>query len=131
MLRIQSPLPEALELIVERTIGCCIEVHRELGPGLLESIYVRAICLELEACGIPFEQEKRVPVYYRGRLLCHQRLDIVVEKQIVLEIKCVERLHPVHHAQLLSYLKISGLRAGLLLNFNSAVLKDGLKRIVL
>jgi GxxExxY protein len=131
MLRIQSPLAEDVELIVERTIGCCIAVHRELGPGLLESIYLRAVCLELEACGISFEQEKRIPVHYRGKLLCHQRLDIVVAKQIVLEIKCVERLHPVHHAQLLSYLKISGLRAGLLLNFNSAVLKDGLKRIVL
>ena len=131
MLRIQSPLPDDLELIVERTIGCCIQVHRELGPGLLESIYVRAVCLELEASGMTFQHEQRIPVYYRAKLLCHQRLDIVVEKQIVLEIKCVERLHPVHHAQLLSYLKISGLRAGLLLNFNSAVLKDGLKRIVL
>jgi GxxExxY protein len=91
MLRIQSPLPEELELIVERTIGCCIEVHRQRGPGLLESIYARAVCLELEACGLPFEQEKRIPVYYRGKLLCHHRLDIVVEKQIILEIKCVER----------------------------------------
>ena len=131
MLRIQSPLTEDVELIVERTIGCCISVHRELGPGLLESIYVRAVCLDLEASGISFEQQKPIPVYYRGKLLCHQRLDIVVAQQIILEIKCVERLHPVHHAQLLSYLKISGLRAGLLLNFNSAVLKDGLRRILL
>src|SRR5262245_56104448 len=131
MLRVQSPLPEDLERIVERTIGCCIAVHRELGPGLLESIYVRATCLELEAAGVSFEAEKRIPVFYRDKFLCHQRLDIVVQEQLVLEIKCVERLHPVHHAQLLSYLKISGLRAGLLLNFNSAVLREGLKRIVL
>jgi GxxExxY protein len=131
MLRIHSPLPDDLELIVERTIGCCINVHRELGPGLLESIYVRGVCVELEVSGIVFEQEKRIPVLYRGKLLCHQRLDVVVEQKIILEIKCAERLHPVHHAQLLSYLKISGLRVGLLLNFNSAVLKDGLKRIVL
>jgi len=131
MLRIQSPLTEDVELIVERTIGCCIAVHRELGPGLLESIYVRAVCLELEASGISFEQQKPIPVNYRGKLLCHQRLDIVVAQQIILEIKCVERLHPVHHAQLLSYLKISGFRGGLLLNFNSAVLRDGLRRIVL
>ena len=126
-----TPLPEELEALVHKTIGCCITVHRELGPGLLESIFARAICLELESCAIPFEQEKRIPVFYRGRLLCHQRLDIVVDGRIVLEIKSVERLNPVHQAQLLSYLKISGLRVGLLINFNTAILQDGLKRIVL
>ena len=131
MLRIPTPLPAEIETLVHRTIGCCIAVHRELGPGLLESICSRATCLELEACGIAFEQDKRIPVFYRGRLLCHQRLDIVVDNRIVLEIKSVDRLNPVHHAQLLSYLKISGLRVGLLINFNSAILQDGLKRIVL
>ena len=131
MLRIPTPLPDELETLVHKTIGCCITVHRELGPGLLESIYSRATCLELEACGIPFEQEKRIPVFYRGGLLCHQRLDLVIDNRIVLEIKSVEKLNPVHHAQLLSYLRISGIRVGLLINFNSAILRDGLKRIVL
>ncbi|OFW28545.1 MAG: hypothetical protein A3H97_05355 [Acidobacteria bacterium RIFCSPLOWO2_02_FULL_65_29] len=131
MLRISTPLPDELEALVHQTIGCCIEVHRVLGPGLLESICSRATCLELAVHGIPFEQEKRIPVFYRERLLCHQRLDIIVDSRLILEIKSVEKLNPVHQAQLLSYLRISGLRVGLLVNFNSAILQDGLKRIVL
>ncbi len=131
MLRVPSTLPAELETLIQKTIGCCIAVHRELGPGLLEMIYARAVCLELDAEGIPFEPERHYPVMYRGQLLCHQRLDLVVAGQLVLEIKSVERLSPVHHAQLLNYLHVSKLRAGILLNFNVAVLKDGLRRIVL
>lgn len=131
MLRLPTDLPEELEDLVHRTIGCCITVHRELGPGLLESICSRAVCLELEANGISFEREKRIPVLYRGIVLCHQRLDLVVEGRIVVEVKSVETLHAVHHAQLISYLRASGIRVGLLVNFNSAILKDGLRRIVL
>jgi len=106
-------------------------VHRALGPGLLESIYSRALCIELGEAAIPFEAEKHFPVMYRGRLLCHQRLDLIVGEQIVLEIKSVEHLSPVHRAQLLNYLHVSGLHVGLLVNFNVAVLQDGIKRRVL
>lgn len=131
MLRIASPLSAEVEELVTRIIGCCIAVHRSLGPGLLESIYSRATCLELSAAGIPFEREPQMPVTYRGELLCIQRLDIVAAGQVVLELKAVERLNPVHHAQLLSYLRLSSLKIGLLVNFNVAVLQQGLRRIVL
>ena len=131
MLRIPSPLSDELEDLIERIIGCGITVHRALGPGLLESIYAKAVCLELLAADIPFECERRIAVEYRGTVLCHQRLDLIVDDRVVVEIKAVERMNPVHHAQLLCYLHLSKLRAGLLMNFNSAVLKDGLKRVVL
>jgi len=131
MLRIPSRLPDDLEDLIHRTIGCCIVVHRELGPGLPESIYSRAVCIELATEGIRYEREKLIPVTYRDQLLCSQRLDIVVEDQIVLEIKSVERFHPVHHAQVLTYLRVSKLPVALLMNFNVSVLKEGLNRIVL
>jgi len=131
MLRVDSPLPKDLEAIIQDTIGHCITVHRELGPGLLEAIYSRAIGLELTANSVPYEREKQYPVHYRGELLCNQRLDFVIAGQVVLEIKSIERLGPVHHAQLLNYLRVSQLRAGLLMNFNVAVLRDGMKRLVL
>ena len=131
MLRVPSPLPTELEELITRVIGCLIVVHRTLGPGLLESIYSRAIGLELTAEGILFEREVQIPVSYREELLCVQRLDLVVASLIVLEVKSVERLNPVHHAQLLNYLRISKLHVGFLVNFNVPVLQDGLKRVVL
>jgi GxxExxY protein len=131
MLRVHSPLSDEIEELIRRTIGCCITVHQVLGPGLLESTCFRAVCIELHAAGIPFEAEKHVPVTYRGQLLCHHRLDLVVANAIVVEIKSVERLAPVHHAQLLNYLRVSGLRVGLLINFNLPTLREGVKRIVL
>ena len=131
MLRIPTELPDDLETLIHRTIGCCITVHRTLGPGLLETIYGRAVGIELDEQGIVFETEKPFPISYRGQLLCHQRLDFVVAAQLVLEIKSVDHLDPVHRAQLLSYLRGSKLRAGLLINFNVPVLQDGLKRVVL
>ena len=131
MLRIPSPLSDELEKLIHDTIGCCIAVHRALGPGLLEHIYSKAVRLELTAAGISFEQEKRYPVIYRGELLCHQCLDFVVGGEIVVEIKSVEQLAPIHHSQLLSYMRVAKLRAGLLMNFNLAVLQDGLNRKVL
>ena len=131
MLRIASVLDDATEALITRIIGTWIAVHRELGPGLLESIYGRAICLELETAGLSFEVEKQVPVLYRGIVLCHHRLDIVVDLKVLLEIKAVERLAPIHYAQVLSYLRISKLPVALLMNFNSVVLPDGMKRIVL
>ena len=132
MLIVKSPLDDATERLVTQIIGCALAVHRQLGPGLLESIYRRAIAIELAEEGCAFETEKPVPVMYRGQLLCQQRLDIVVEGAVLLEIKAVERLAPIHHAQVLSYLRISrSLRIGLLMNFNTPALPHGLKRIVL
>jgi GxxExxY protein len=131
MLNVPSPLSDEVETLVHDTIGCCIAVHRELGPGLLEAIYAKAICLELTAAGVHFERERRYPVMYRGALLCEQWLDFVVADQLVLEIKSVERLIPLHHSQLLSYMRVAHLRVGLLMNFNVAVLRDGLTRKVL
>jgi GxxExxY protein len=131
MLRVPSPLPDDVEQLMHDTIGCCIAVHRELGPGLLEKIYTRAVSLELSAAGIGFEREKRYSVRYRGELLCEQYVDFVVGDQIVLEIKSIEQLAPVHHGQILSYMRVAHLRAGLLMNFNVAVLPDGMCRKVL
>ena len=131
MLRVPSSLPDDLEELVHKTIGCCIAVHRVLGPGLLEEIYCRALGLELAAAGISFQREKPYPVTYRGEVLCRQYFDFVVADQIVVELKSVEQLVPVNHAQLLSYLRVSRKRVGLLINFNVAVLKDGLHRKVL
>lgn len=131
MLKIASPLDQDTESLITQIIGCCIAVHRELGPGLLESIYRRAVSIELEAAGLPFEVEKKIPVMYREHLLCHQRLDLVVAGQVLIEIKAVERLAPVHHAQVMCYLRVSKLKVALLMNFNTAVLPDGLKRIVM
>jgi GxxExxY protein len=131
MLRIESPLSADLEALVHRTIGCCITVHRELGPGLLEAVYQRAVCIEIETAGISFEREKQCPILYRGKRIYIHRLDLVVSGQILLELKAVDRVHPVHRSQVLSCLRASKLRIGLLINFNVAVLPNGIHRIVL
>jgi len=131
MLRIPSPLPESLERLIHDTIGCCIEVHRVLGPGLLESVYSKAVAIELKSAGIMFDRERRFPVFYRGELLCEQVLDFVVGSEIILELKSVNLLADVHHKQLLHYMKLSQLRAGLLVNFNVSVLRDRINRKVL
>src|SRR5262249_39675152 len=112
MLRIQTTLSAELEDLIHRTIGCCIAVHRTLGPGLLERVYASAVRLELEAQGIAFEIEKRFPVYYRGHLLREHRVDLVVSNQLVLEIKSVEQLASVHRGQVRAYLRVSKLHAG-------------------
>jgi GxxExxY protein len=131
LMRVPTVLPDELEDLIHRTIGTCIAVHTELGPGLLESLYARAVAAELSAAGIPFEIEKVLPVYYRGDVIGHHRLDILVAGQLVLEIKAVERLLPIHVAQMISYLNVSQAKVGLLLNFNAVVLKQGLRRVVL
>ena len=131
MLHLTSPLSRELEGLVQQTIGCCIAVHRELGPGLLETIYQRAVSYELEASGVPFEREKPIWINYRGKRLYLHRLDLVIAGQLLLELKAVDRLHPVHHAQVLSSLRASKLRLGLLVNFNVALLRQGIRRIVL
>jgi GxxExxY protein len=131
MLKVSSPLTGEGERLMHELIGCCITVHRTLGAGLSERIYSRALVLELTTAGIPFEREKRYEVRYRGQLLGAQRLDFVVGGQIVLEIKAVEQLAPIHHKQILNYMRISGLHAGLLINFNVGILPEGLIRKVL
>ena len=120
-----------LNRLSEKIIGCAIEVHRALGPGLLESVYEECLCHELKLQSLSFECQKPLPVSYKGVVLdSGYRLDIVVENQVVVELKTVEILLPVHEAQLLTYLKLTGIRLGLLINFNVPVLKDGIKRMI-
>jgi GxxExxY protein len=122
---------DRLDQISRRIIGAAIEVHRPLGPGLLESAYETCLAYELKQLGFRIEQQKPLPVVYKDvKLDCGYRLDIVVEDAIILEVKAIEQLAPIHDAQLLSYLRISGLKVGLLINFHVRVLKNGLKRIV-
>jgi GxxExxY protein len=114
------------EELTERVIGAAIEVHRALGPGLLESAYEECLCHELHLRGIGFQRQMPLPVEYKGvKLDCGYRIDLLVEDAVVLEIKCVEHILPVHEAQLLTYLKMTGNRVGLILNFNVAVLARG------
>jgi GxxExxY protein len=116
--------------ITETIIGACIEIHRELGPGLLESAYEECLCYELSRAGLTFERQKQLPVAYKEVLLdCGYRIDLVVASRVVVELKSVERLASIHEAQLLTYLKIAKLPLGLLINFNVPVLKQGIKRI--
>jgi GxxExxY protein len=120
------------EELTEQIIGAAIEVHRELGPGLLESAYEESLCYELSERGLAFQRQVPLPVAYKGvRLDCGYRLDIVVAGKVVLELKSVEKIVGLHKAQLLTYLKLSKKKVGLLLNFNVPVLKDGIVRLVL
>ena len=112
-------------------IGAAIEVHRHLGPGMLESAYEKCLCKELEIRNIEFEKQKPLAVVYKGITLdCGYKLDVVVEGKVILELKSVNKLESIHDAQLLTYLKIEDLKLGILINFNVPVLKDGIKRIV-
>lgn len=118
--------------ITQAVIGAGIEVHRALGPGLLESVYEECLCRELDLQQVQFERQYHLPVDYKGiRLDCGYRLDLLVAGTVVLEIKAVERLLPIHQAQLLTYLKLGGWKVGLLMNFNVSVLKQWIKRVVL
>lgn len=130
-LRISSNLPDETERLIERVIGCGIEVHKALGPGLLESIYGDAMSIELQYQGLKFEREREVPLLYRGIKIRPHYVDLIVQGAVVVELKAIERLRPVHGAQVLSYLHAIGIRAGLLMNFNSDYLKNGLRRFVL
>ena len=118
--------------ITEQIIGAAIEVHQVLGPGLLESAYEECLCHELKLRGLSFERQRPLPVEYKGiELECGYRLDLLVENVIVVEIKAVSAIEPIHEAQLLTYLRIGGWRIGLLVNFNVPVLKNGIRRRVL
>jgi GxxExxY protein len=117
--------------LTQRIIGCAIEVHRILGPGLLESVYETAMCIEMDAAGLCYTRQTRLPAHYKGRLLGHYRIDFVVEDQVLVEIKSVERMLPLFEGQLLTYLRVTRKRVGLILNFNSRVMKDGITRRIL
>jgi GxxExxY protein len=120
------------DALTETVIGAAIEVHRSLGPGLLESVYEECLAQELMLRAIDFERQVQLPVVYKGtKLACHFCMDMVIAGTLLLELKAVDELHPIHEAQLLTYMRLSGLRLGLFLNFNVARLKDGIKRRIL
>jgi GxxExxY protein len=115
-----------------KVIGCAIEVHRELGPGLLESAHEQCLAAELSRSRIPFQLQVDLPVSYKGtRLDCRYRIDLLIGQQVIIELKCVEQLLKIHEAQILTYMRLAKIRVGLLINFNVPVLKKGIKRIVL
>ncbi|MFZ0615804.1 MAG: GxxExxY protein [Chthoniobacterales bacterium] len=114
--------------LVSKVIGCAIEVHRHLGPGLLESAYESCLCRELAIKGIPFTRQVPLEIQYKGEHIdCAYRMDLVVDRALLLELKCVESIQSIHQAQIISYLKLSGLNQGLLINFNVRILKDGIR----
>lgn len=118
--------------LTDSIIASSIEVHRTLGPGLLESAYEECLCHELYLQQISFKRQKPLPLEYKGvKLDCGYRMDIVVDNSVIVEVKCVDRIAPVHEAQTLTYLKLSGIRVGLIINFYTDVLRRGIKRLVL
>ncbi len=120
-----------MDQLTERVIGVAIGVHRVLGPGLLESIYETCLAYDLSEAGLRVETQKALPLRYRGVTFdAGYRLDLLIEDELVLELKAIDQLAPVHHAQLLSYLKLSGYTVGLLVNFNVPVLRQGIRRVV-
>lgn len=117
--------------VTEKIIGCAIEVHRQLGPGLLESAYEECLVYEMNRLGLHIDRQKAVPVIYKDiKLECGYRIDILVENVVVIELKSVETLNPVHEAQILTYMKFAEKEVGLLINFNVLALKNGLKKYV-
>ena len=120
------------KILTERILGFAINVHRTLGPGLLESVYEECLCHELASASVPFARQLAIPVVYGGaKLECGFRADIVVDGRVLVEIKSIDRFAPIHEAQILTYLRLSKLKVGLLLNFNSVRMIDGMKRMVL
>ena len=123
-------VPSNTELVATEVIGAAIEVHRTLGPGFLEKIYQEALCLELDARGLRFERERAIAVHYRGKAIPGQRIDLIVSGCVLVELKATTRIDMAHEAKVISYLRTTGLQLGLLLNFNSRTMREGLKRIV-
>ena len=126
---IERDLP--INKLTEQIIGACVEVHRALGPGLLESVYEECVCYELRTAGISVDRQRPLPVRYKDVALeLGYRLDLVVDDQVIVELKTVDALLPIHQAQVMTYLKLTGLSVGLLVNFHVPVLKQGIKRVV-
>jgi len=126
----RSEPPQSLDVLARRVIGAALEVHTVLGPGFLEHVYEEAMCIELASRGIAFERQLVLPVEYKGIVIAESRLDLLVEENLVLELKAVDELKPIHHSQLLSYLRSGEFQLGLLINFNVAHLRDAIKRVV-
>ena len=127
-----APIPGDVERVASAVVDAVVVVYRELGPGLLESVYEACLCRELHGRGVGFAKQVPVPVVYRGaRLDADLRLDLLVEDSVIVEVKAVEELTPVHEAQLLTYLKLTGLRLGLLVNLNVAKIRHGIRGMVL
>ena len=124
-------IKQATDNLTENVIDCAIEVHRALGPGLLETVYENALAEELRYQGVDFDQQKRLPVFYREKMVGEFIIDLVVANELVVELKSVEHHDPVFETQLLTYMKLGGIRTGLLINFNKRLLKDGIIRRVL
>lgn len=130
MLTKYQDLASALDLLAEKTVDSVFHVHKNLGPGYPERVYESAVCLELQKRSISFEKQKTIKVIYPPDIILdpEYRLDLVVENQIILELKCVDQILPVHQAQLYSYMKMAKLNLGFLINFNVPLIKDGIKR---
>lgn len=127
-----QPISKTINDIGKEVVDCAFQVHSHLGAGLLENIYEEAFACELSHRNIAFEKQKPLPINYKGTILKNAyRLDLIIENQIIVELKCVERIAPVHEAQLLTYLKLTGNRLGYIINFNVPIIKQGIKRIAL
>jgi len=123
---------ETFEDVSRRVIGCALEVHKQLGPGLLESSYEQCLVHELNLTGIPVERQVELPIRYKGvEIDGSYRIDLLVDRQLIVELKAVEKLQDIHAAQLLTYMKLARVKVGLLINFNQMYLKDGIRRFVL
>lgn len=131
MLQVDSPLSPEIEALIAAILDCAFAVHRELGPGFKERIYHMALCLELDSRGMRFESEKSIDVRYRDWTIPGQRIDLIVAEAVIVEVKATLGLRQLHKRQVVSYLKATGLQAGLLLNFNTTYLKMGIRRVVL
>lgn len=125
-----EPDPE-LDACAAEVVAACLEVHRALGPGFLESIYEQAVCIELESRGVPFRRQVLLPIAYKGRVVGQHRIDILVAERLVVELKAVETLVTLHRLQVRSYLRATGATLGLLVNFNVGLLLQGVKRVIL
>jgi len=127
----QEPIPESVDMIARTVVDAAFRVHKTLGPGLLESVYEQCLCHELSKRNVPFEAQVRLPIIYDdARIDSGLRLDLLVNGEVVVELKAVERMLPLFEAQLLTYLKLSGKRLGLLINFNVPVIREGIRRLV-
>lgn len=128
--RPHAPLPDSLNKLSGRVIGCAIEVHRQMGPGLLEHVYDRAMCVELAHCGLTFLRQVATPLVYRDMAVGEFRLDLLVEGELVVEVKSVLRIEDVFISQVLTYLKATDRRLGLILNFNCSTQREGIRRVI-
>jgi GxxExxY protein len=126
-----APNLQGRDPLTERIIGCAIEVHRGIGPGLLEATYEEAMCVEFGVAGLKYRRQAAFPIVYKGKVIGEYRLDLLVEDLVIVEIKSVERFDPIFEAQVLTYLRCTGKKVGLLINFNTRLLTQGIKRFAL